>query len=74
MLSEGDRRILMFEGAHRGHSAAKEEAIRVELGMTAPRYYQILGRLLDDPDALAADPLLIGALRRGREHSRAAAS
>lgn len=74
MLSERDHRILEFEGAHRGHSAAKEEAIRRELAMTAPRYYQLLGRLLDEPGAVAADPLLVGALRRARERSRTAAS
>lgn len=74
MLSERDQKILQFEGMHRGHSAAKEEAIRRELGLTAPRYYQLLGRLLEEPDALAADPMLVGALRRSRERSRAAAS
>lgn len=74
MLSERDRSILTFEDTHRGHSAVKEEAIRAELGMTAPRYYQLLGRLVNDPDALAAEPLLVGALRRAREQSRAAAS
>ena len=35
---------------------AREDAVRAELGMQPIRYYQRLNRLLDSPDALAAEP------------------
>lgn len=35
--------------------------------MAPARYYQLLGRLVDDRDALAHDPLLLHRLRRQRD-------
>ena len=35
--------------------------------MSASRYYQILNALIDRPEALAHDPLLVKRLRRLRE-------
>lgn len=69
-LSERDRAILAFEAAWRRHGGAKEEAIRAQLDMAPARYYQLLGRLIDSGDALAADPLLVGRLRRRRDSRR----
>jgi hypothetical protein len=34
--------------------------------LTATRYYQILNALIDTPEALAADPMLVKRLRRLR--------
>jgi hypothetical protein len=34
--------------------------------MSSTRYYQVLNALLDDPQALEADPMLIKRLRRMR--------
>ena len=34
--------------------------------MSATRYYQVLNALIDNPAALAADPMLIKRLRRLR--------
>jgi hypothetical protein len=34
--------------------------------MSSTRYYQVLNSLLDNPAALAADPMLIKRLRRMR--------
>ncbi|HVT22265.1 MAG TPA: DUF3263 domain-containing protein, partial [Mycobacteriales bacterium] len=34
--------------------------------MSATRYYQVLNALLDRPEALAADPMLVKRLRRMR--------
>ena len=34
--------------------------------MSATRYYQVLNALIDDPAALAHDPMLIKRLRRMR--------
>lgn len=70
-LSDRDRAILAFEAEWRRHGGAKEEAIRAQLDMAPARYYQLLGRLIDSGDALAADPLLVGRLRRLRDARRA---
>ncbi|WP_230206483.1 DUF3263 domain-containing protein [Microbacterium gorillae] len=66
-LSPRDRLILELEADWPGHGAAKEDRIERNLGITAVRYYQLLGRLLDAPAALAHDPLLVRRLRRMRE-------
>ena len=34
--------------------------------MSATRYYQIINALIDNPDALAFDPMLVKRLRRMR--------
>ncbi|MEU2612464.1 DUF3263 domain-containing protein [Micromonospora sp. NPDC007271] len=65
-LSERDRRILAFEQQWWKHAGAKEQAIRDTFGLSATRYYQLLNALLDHPAALAAEPVLIGRLRRLR--------
>ncbi|WP_217181949.1 DUF3263 domain-containing protein [Streptomyces sp. AC495_CC817] len=66
-LTERDRAILAMETAWPRHSGAKEEVIRAQLGMSAARYYQLLGRLIESEVALEYDPLLIGRLRRIRD-------
>lgn len=70
-LTELERRLLDFEDAHPGHSRAKEDALRDEFGLSAARYYQTLGVLLETPAALRAQPLLVGRLRRLRDDRRA---
>ncbi|WP_309104281.1 DUF3263 domain-containing protein [Microbacterium sp.] len=70
-LTERDRSILAVEAAWPRHGGAKEEIIRAQLGMSAARYYQLLGRLIDSDVALEYDPMLVGRLRRIRD-SRAA--
>ena len=45
----------------------KADAIRDELGMSAARYYRQLGALVDSPDALRHDPMLVKRLQRQRE-------
>jgi Protein of unknown function (DUF3263) len=71
-LSARDRDLLRFEEHWRGHSGTKEQAIRESFGMPAARYYQVLSSLLDSPAASAAEPLLIGRLRRMRDDARSA--
>jgi hypothetical protein len=51
---------------------AKERAIRERLGMSPTRYYQLLNALLDDPRALAHDPVTINRLRKARDSRRGA--
>lgn len=66
-LSSRDRLLLDFESRWNGHGAAKEEAIARELTMTPARYYQLLERAIDEPDAAAHDALLVHRLRRLRD-------
>ena len=65
-VSERDRRILEFERQWWKYSGAKEQAVRELFEMSATRYYQVLNALIDSPDALAHDPMLVKRLRRLR--------
>jgi hypothetical protein len=65
-LSERDREILAFERQWWRYAGAKENAIAELFGMSATRYYQILNALIDLPEALAHDPMLVKRLRRLR--------
>jgi hypothetical protein len=65
-LSARDAEILTFERQWWKFAGAKEQAIRDKFQMSATRYYQILNALLDKPEALAQDPLLVKRLRRLR--------
>src|SRR5580704_1747830 len=74
-LSERDREILAFERHWWKYSGAKEQAVRELFDMSATRYYQVLNALLDRPEALAADPMLVKRLRRlraARQRARSA--
>ncbi len=70
MLSDRDRRVLEFEGSWWNYPGPKDRAIREYVGISATRYYQILRRLVDDPQAMAADPLTVRRLRRTRDRAR----
>jgi hypothetical protein len=65
-LSDRDREILEFERQWWKYAGAKEQAVREKFDMSATRYYQVLNALIDKPEALAADPLLVRRLRRLR--------
>lgn len=65
-LSPRDREVLAFERQWWRFPGAKESAIRERFGLSATRYYQVLNSVIDRPDALAADPLLVRRLRRMR--------
>ena len=65
-LSERDREVLAFERQWWRYAGAKEQAIRDLFGLSATRYYQLLNALIDRPEALAADPMLVKRLRRLR--------
>lgn len=49
---------------------AKEQAIRATFNLSGPQYYQILNSLIDRPEALKADPLLVKRLARLRAQRR----
>ncbi|MBK9180286.1 MAG: DUF3263 domain-containing protein [Acidimicrobiales bacterium] len=71
-LSERDKAILDFERSWWTEPGPKEAAIRERFELSAARYYQILGELLDTPEALAYDPLAVRRLRRLRDRRRRA--
>src|SRR5437763_10538299 len=73
-LSDRDREILAFERQWWKYAGAKEQAIRELFDMSATRYYQVLNALLDRPEALAADPMLVKRLRRLRNARQRARS
>ena len=65
-LSDRDREILNFERQWWKYAGAKEPAVREKFDMSSTRYYQVLNALIDRPESLAADPLLVRRLRRLR--------
>lgn len=74
-LSRRDLDILAFERQWWKYAGAKEDAIKELFGLSATRYYQVLNALVDRPEALAADPMLVKRLRRlraSRQKARAA--
>ncbi|HYP46119.1 MAG TPA: DUF3263 domain-containing protein [Propionibacteriaceae bacterium] len=66
LLSVRDAEILAFERHWWKFAGAKEQAIRDQFQMSATRYYQVLNALIDKPEALERDPLLVKRLRRLR--------
>jgi len=73
-LSERDREVLAFERQWWKHAGSKEQAVRELFDMSATRYYQVLNALLDRPEALAHDPMLVKRLRRMRQARQRARS
>ena len=73
-LSRREREILAFERQWWKYAGAKEQAIRDLFDMSATRYYQVLNALIDRPEALAADPMLVKRLRRLRASRQRARS
>ena len=74
-LSRREHEILSFERQWWKYAGAKEDAIKELFGLSATRYYQVLNALVDRPEALAADPMLVKRLRRlraSRQKARAA--
>lgn len=74
-MSEPDlgwKDLLDFEREMRASGRAKELAVRERFGISSARYHQLLNRLIDRPEALAYDPVLVQRLRRLREARRRA--
>jgi Protein of unknown function (DUF3263) len=69
-LGERERSVLAFERQWWRHAGAKEEAIRRQFGVGPTAYYQLLSRLIDDPAAIAHDPMLVKRLQRQRASRR----
>lgn len=65
-LSDRDRQIIAFERQWWKYAGSKESAIKELFDMSSTRYYQVLNALIDNPAALAHDPMLVKRLRRMR--------
>jgi Protein of unknown function (DUF3263) len=73
-LTSRDQQILDFERLWWKYAGAKEQAIREKFDMSTTRYYQVLNALIDRPEALVEDPLLVRRLRRMRAERQRARS
>ncbi len=73
-LSRREHDILAFERQWWKYAGSKEDAIKELFSMSATRYYQVLNALIDRPEALATDPMLVKRLRRLRSARQRARS
>jgi hypothetical protein len=69
-LDDALRAVLDFERSWWPVRGPKERAIRAGLGISPARYYRLLNRAIDFPQALRHDPLLAKRLRRLRGERR----
>ena len=69
-LDERALAILAFEREAWTLAIPKQRAIRERLGISPTRYHQLLNRIIETPEALAVDPMLVRRLRRIHEARR----
>lgn len=69
-LDERSRAILEFEREWWKHPGRKDAAIFERFGLSSARYHQLLNHLIERPEALAADPMVVRRLRRLRDQRR----
>ncbi|MEU6852526.1 DUF3263 domain-containing protein [Actinacidiphila alni] len=70
-LSARDLAVLALAARTFTGSGPRERAVREELGISPTAYFQLLNALLDDPRALAHDPVTVNRLRAERDVRRA---
>ena len=73
-LTEHELALLDFEGSWWHVAEPKEDQIRDRFELSAPRYYQQLHVLIERPEALRANPVLVKRLLRQRDARRQARS
>lgn len=73
-LSERDAAILDFERSWFRAAGPRDQEIRDRFSMSTTRYFQVLNALIDTPEAMQHDPLLVKRLRRLREARQQARS
>ena len=71
-LSDRDRAILEFEQRWWLEPGTKEAALRAQLDLSPSRYRELLYALIDDPEAMAFDPMVVRRVRKVRERNRKA--
>jgi hypothetical protein len=69
-LSERDIAVLAVAARTFTGPGPRERAVRERLGMSPTAYFQLLNALLDDPRALAHDPVTVNRLRKERDFRR----
>lgn len=69
-LDRRSKEILDFERDWWRLEGPKDRDIRSRLGISAARYYRVLDLIIDRPEALRFDPLLVKRLRRRRAARR----
>ena len=72
VLSEQERAILAFEGNWWTHQGEKDALVLERFGLPPDRYATVLAELLDRPEALDHDPLVVRRLLRLRDRNRRA--
>ena len=70
-LTDDELAILQLEAHWWKHAGAKDSLIRDRFDISPTVYYARLGRLLDKPEAMAADPMTVRRLQRLRDARRA---
>ncbi len=71
-LTDRERTIIDLAGRRYRYAGTRDQAIRDELGVSAHRFFQELGGLLERPEALAYAPLTVRRLARlGDQRARA---
>ena len=71
-LDARSREVLDFEREAWKLTITKARAIRERFGFSPGRYHQLLHRVIDRPEALEYDPMLVRRLRRVRDARRRA--
>lgn len=74
-LTETDIEMLELERSWFKYQGRKEEHVREHFGISLTRYYLRLNALIDQPAALAHDPMLVKRLlrlRAQRQYQRSA--
>ncbi|MEO5724614.1 MAG: DUF3263 domain-containing protein [Ilumatobacteraceae bacterium] len=71
-LRERDRAIIEFEAAFIMLDEDRHAAIRARFACSAEEYNHELNRVIDHPQALTIDPLVVRRLRRQRDRRRRA--
>ena len=71
-LSERDLAIVEFEASWFTLDEDRHDAIRARFACSVEEYNHELNRVIDHPESLLADPLVVRRLRRQRERRRRA--
>lgn len=69
-LDDRSRALLDFERESWKLDVPKERAIRERFDFSPARYHQLLNRVLERPEALTYDPMLVRRLLRVRDARR----
>lgn len=66
-LTVRDHMVLRLAGARYRYPGARESDMHELVGMSPALFWRHVGHLIDRPEALAADPVLVHRLRRLRD-------